>query len=159
MTVWSRPFCLAGFASALIVLCALPARASDDLVAPETPPWKSLAARVVHTFSGVQYVVLKPGTGPKPVKGQVVQMHYVGRLSNGTVYSSSYARQTAIHFKAGTGYAIPGWDEMVMDMRKGERRVALIPPELAYGDEGFPGEIPPRETLTIDMELLELMDF
>lgn len=133
---------------------AEPDSESAELVAPVTPPWRDIAARVKHTISGLQYVVMKEGEGPKPAAGQVVQVHYTGRLRNGEIYSSSYSRQTPFHFEVGTGYVIKGFDEMILDMRKGERRIVVIPHELAYGRDGFPGEIPPRETLTIDMELL-----
>jgi FKBP-type peptidyl-prolyl cis-trans isomerase len=133
----------------------------QDLVAPETPPWNTIAHRVVHTFSGVQYVVLKEGSGPKPVRDQVVQLHYEARLPDGTVFDSSYRRNQAYNCRVGIGFLIPGWDEMAMDMRTGERRVAKIPPELAYGKEGFPGQIPPNATLTLDVVMvgMEPVDF
>jgi FKBP-type peptidyl-prolyl cis-trans isomerase len=129
-------------------------RGETDLVAPYSPPWPEIAGRAKHTISGLSYVVMKAGEGEKPPVGQVVQVHYTGRLRNGEIYSSSYSRQTPYHFRVGIGSVIKGMDEMILDMRKGERRIVVIPPELAYGREGFPGEIPPRETLTIDMELL-----
>lgn len=139
----------------LLAASAFAQETDSTQIAPETPPWREIAAKARHTFSGIQYVVLEEGAGEKPVRNQVVQMHYVGRLADGRVFDSSYKRGHPFHFKAGIGYVIAGWDEMALDMRKGERRVVVIPPELAYGRQGVPGEIPQNATLTFDMTLVD----
>jgi peptidylprolyl isomerase len=59
-----------------------------------------------------------------------------------------------LEFKAGVGQVIPGWDKVILDMRPGEKRIAVIPPELAYGEKGIDGAIPPNSFLIFEMELV-----
>ena len=81
-------------------------------------------------------------------------MHYTGRLLDGTVFDSSIERGEPLEFRAGTGRVIPGWDETVIDMQRGERRLIVIPPELAYGDRAVGGVIPANSFLVFEMELV-----
>ena len=109
------------------------------------------------TPSGVRYIVQTQGTGGKPARGRTVRVHYTGRLLSGTVFDDSYMRGNPIEFQAGSGRVIQGWDEAVMDMQVGEKRLVIIPPELAYGDrEVGNGIIPANSFLIFEMELLEI---
>ena len=108
-----------------------------------------------QTASGVKYIIEKPGTGSKPVAGKTVQVKYKGSFLSGQVFDSSDTQGRPLEFPAGVGAVIKGWDEMVMDMQVGEKRVAIIPPELAYGERGAGnGIIPPNSFLVFEMELV-----
>lgn len=109
-----------------------------------------------QTASGIRYIIQTQGTGNKPSRGRNVRLNYKGRLLDGTVFDDSYQRGSPIEFQAGTGRVIQGWDETVMDMRQGEKRLVIIPPELAYGNEGAGGVIPPDSFLVFEMELLSI---
>lgn len=103
--------------------------------------------------SGIGYQVHQTGRGSKPDIGQNVSVRYSGYLADGTLFDSSYLRNGAFEFQVGVGQVIKGWDETVLDMRPGERRSVLIPPDLAYGNDGAGGIIPPNSTLRFDIEL------
>jgi peptidylprolyl isomerase len=108
-----------------------------------------------QTASGIKYVIQREGTGAKPAAGATVRVSYTGSLLSGHVFDSSDMQGRPLEFPAGQGRVIRGWDEMVMDMRVGERRVAVIPPELAYGEQGAGnGVIPPNSFLVFEMELV-----
>ena len=110
-----------------------------------------------QTTSGIRYIIQRQGTGGKPARGRNVSVHYTGRLLNGTVFDDSRERGRPIEFAVGTGRVIPGWDEMVLDMRTGERRLVIIPPELGYGAQGAGGgAIPPNAFLVFEMELINI---
>ncbi len=108
-----------------------------------------------ETASGLMYVVTKEGDGTKPQKGQNVKAHYVGTLLNGKKFDSSRDRGTPIEFPVGMRRVIPGWDEAFLDMKKGEKRILIIPHSLAYGERGHPPVIPPKATLIFDVELID----
>ena len=108
-----------------------------------------------QTASGVRYIIQRPGSGAKPTPGKTVQVKYKGSLLSGEVFDNSEMRGRPLEFTAGVGQVIKGWDEMVMDMNVGEKRVAIIPPELAYGEGGAGGGvIPPNSFLVFEMELV-----
>lgn len=112
------------------------------------------------TTSGIQYEVLQqPSADAKqPAKGTHVAVHYTGWLYEdgklGKKFDSSVDRGEPLQFPVGVGYVIAGWEEMVLDMKVGEKRRAIIPPHLAYGSRGAGAVIPPNATLVFDMELL-----
>jgi len=109
----------------------------------------------VQTPSGVKYIIQKKGTGNKPAPGKTVQVNYRGFFLSGQVFDASDTRGRPLEFPAGVGAVIKGWDEMVMDMQIGEKRLAIIPPELAYGERGAGnGAIPPNSFLVFEMELV-----
>jgi peptidylprolyl isomerase len=109
----------------------------------------------IQTASGVKYVIKKKGSGNKPAAGKTVQVSYKGSFLSGQVFDSSDTQGRPLEFPAGVGAVIKGWDEMIMDMQIGEKRVAIIPPELAYGERGAGGGIiPPNSFLVFEMELI-----
>ncbi len=106
------------------------------------------------TPSGLRYVVLKDGVGEKkPALGAEVTVHYTGTLLNGKMFDSSVHRGEPAKFAV--GQVIEGWNEALVTMRKGEKRTLVIPPELGYGAQGYPGVIPPNSYLIFDVELLD----
>ncbi len=108
----------------------------------------------VKTPSGLRYVVIKEGQGTaSPKMGQTVTAHYNGTLMNGKMFDSSIVRNEPIRFKV--GQMIEGWNEALLTMHKGEKRQLIIPPELGYGVQGYPGVIPPNSYLIFDIELLD----
>jgi FKBP-type peptidyl-prolyl cis-trans isomerase len=109
---------------------------------------------VVTTASGLQYKVLRQGTGQKPSKQGEVEVHYKGTLIDGTVFDSSYERGEPISFLL--AQVIPGWAEGVQLMPVGAKYEFYIPFELAYGSKGIAGVIPPYSTLIFEVELLKV---
>ncbi len=110
---------------------------------------------IVKTASGMQYIVVKGGEGAKPASGTTIKAHYTGKLVNGQVFDSSVQRGQPFSFPVGAGRVIKGWDEALADMQKGEKRVLILPPELAYGSRGAGGVIPPNATLIFEVELVD----
>lgn len=101
--------------------------------------------------------VVDPGDGRKPEQGETVRVHYTGRLLDGTTFDTSRNREP-FSFTLGSGEVIPGWDAVVAEMQVGETRRAIIPPELGYGDAGFPGVIPRLAFLLFEIELIEILE-
>jgi len=116
---------------------------------------KEHGAKANKTKSGMTYFVLKQGEGDKPTKGKTVKVNYTGKLQNGRVFDSSKNWGKPLEFPAGVGRVIKGWDEAILDMKKGEKRIIILPPDLAYGDTGVKGHIPPGATLTFEVELVD----
>lgn len=106
------------------------------------------------TSTGLYYVKSKDGNGVKPQVGQNVIVHYTGKLLDGTVFDSSVDRAQPFQFDLGKGQVIPGWDEGVQLMSKGEKGTFYIPYYLAYGNIGS-GPIPPFATLIFEVELID----
>ena len=95
------------------------------------------------------------GTGATAAGGDTVTVHYVGTLTNGTKFDSSYDRGTPYVFPVGAGQVIAGWDQGVPGMKIGGKRRLTIPPELAYGSQGR-GTIPPNTTLVFEIDMLSI---
>jgi FKBP-type peptidyl-prolyl cis-trans isomerase len=93
------------------------------------------------------------GTGPTAANGSVVTVHYVGRLTNGTIFDNSRTRGTPYTFQIGANQVIPGFEQGIIGMRVGGQRRITIPPNLAYGSQGN-GPIPPNATILFEVELL-----
>lgn len=106
------------------------------------------------TASGLKYEEIELGTGPQPQKGQFVQVHYAGFLTNGTKFDSSYDRGEPFEFKLGAGQVIRGWDEGLSTMKVGGKRKLMIPPDLGYGSRGAGGVIPPNAELVFEVHLV-----
>lgn len=110
---------------------------------------------VVILPSGLQYEVLKKGSGRKPGKNDKVKCHYEGTLVNGMVFDSSYQRNEPAVF--GVSQVIPGWVEALQLMSEGDKWKLYIPSELAYGAQGAGDVIMPHSTLIFTVELLEVL--
>jgi peptidylprolyl isomerase len=121
---------------------------------PETSGDQTTAGQGVTTASGLQYIEIQAGDGPAPQTGQIVAVNYIGTLEDGTEFDNSYTRGEPIRFALGRGLVIPGWDEGIAMMKVGGKAKLIIPPDLAYGDQGAGGVIPPNATLIFEVELL-----
>ena len=107
------------------------------------------------TDSGLMYeIVAKGSSDVKPRPGDMVSAHYTGMFLDGRKFDSSVDRGDPIRFPVGAGRVIKGWDEALLDMTKGEKRILIIPPDLAYGSQGR-GPIPANSTLVFEVELLD----
>lgn len=111
---------------------------------------------MITTASGLQYQDMVVGEGPAAKPGDTVSVHYTGWLEDGTQFDSSLQRPTPFEFTLGTGSVIDGWDEGVAGMQVGGTRRLILPPELAYGETGAGGVIPPNATLTFEVQLLNI---
>ena len=101
---------------------------------------------------GIYYKIKKSGSGEKTGRGKKVSVDYKGYLIDGRVFDSSEGR-APLSFTTAAGQMIPGFDAMVQDMKKGESRTIVIPPDLAYGERGYPGVIPENAYIAFDITL------
>jgi FKBP-type peptidyl-prolyl cis-trans isomerase FklB len=166
-----KPFTIV-FSSALVLLTGcqtapeiaavpLPSRQSIQ----ETPASSLTAARAsipdnsgkVTTASGLQYRVLTsgPAGGRSPTHFNSVIVHYLGTLTDGTVFDSSYDRGQPASF--GVGEVIPGWTEALKLMKAGDKWMLYIPSQLAYGSRAVGSKIPPNSDLIFQVELLQVV--
>jgi len=124
--------------------------------APDEPA-AGAGEAVETTASGLQYVVVEEGAGEQAVPGDIVQVHYTGRLEDGVQFDSSHDRGAPFTFKLGAGRVIPGWDEGIALMKVGGKSKLIIPPHLGYGEQGSGNVIPPNATLYFDVELVNIL--
>ena len=110
---------------------------------------------VVTLKSGLQYKVIKEGTGATPKADSKVQVHYKGTLMDGKVFDSSYDRGEPVSFPVNG--VIKGWTEALQLMKEGSKWQVVIPSELAYGERGSQPAIPPNAVLVFDVELLKVL--
>ena len=120
---------------------------------PPVPPF-------LTTPSGLQYLDMKPGHGPQPKPGQTCAMLYRGWLyqnnQRGRLFDSAQNAKQPFRFQVGTGQVIAGWDEGILTMKAGGKRVLILPPGLGYGAQGAGDDIPPNATLLFEVELLSI---
>lgn len=145
--------------SAAVENPAVDAAVSNTAPQAEATPTNSFAfieGEATTTDSGLQYAIIEAGDGPSPQPGDIVRVHYTGKLAGGTVFDSSYDREKPIQFVVGMGQVIPGWDEAVQLLKAGDKARLVVPAELAYGEKGVGEDIPPNSTLYFEMELLDV---
>ena len=130
--------------------------ATDVSAGVSATPTASSAGEVITTASGLQYQDEVVGTGTVAKAGQTVAVQYTGTLTNGTKFDSSYDHGSEpFSFQLGTGQVIKGWDEGVVGMKVGGKRILVIPALLAYGSQDVGnGLIPPNSTLIFEVELV-----
>ena len=107
--------------------------------------------------SGLRYIVLEKGDGPIAKRGQVVEVHYTGKvLATGEEFYNSYKRNRPVKFPLGRGYVIEGFDEGVTGMAVGEKRALIIPPALGSWKEGRGEKIPAESELIFEVRLIAI---
>jgi peptidyl-prolyl cis-trans isomerase A (cyclophilin A) len=147
----------AAFKSRLAPLVAAIKKAADDKRAADVAAIKQKWPDLSPDADGIYQKTLKPGSGPTPTAGQTVKVAYKGMSIAGQVFDQSDFHGGHVDFQVGTGKIIPGWDKVVMEMKKGEKRLFVLPPELAYGSRGTPGgPIPPDSWLAFEVELVSV---
>jgi FKBP-type peptidyl-prolyl cis-trans isomerase len=145
------------FSVTIALLGALPVHAQreklswDDLeIVEKTWP------KARKTSTGLRYVILKEGKGDAtPQPGDVVTVLYQGRLLNGKVFSEALDPKEPFRPRVGRDQLIAAWEEVLKQMKRGEKRLIIVPYELAYGTRGDPPRIPRRATLVFEIELLD----
>ncbi len=127
---------------------------------PEIKPevFNTKGKDTLSTPSGLKYIVVSEGKKDniKAQAGKTVSVHYTGYFQDGNIFDSSVQRGQPISFELGTGKVIKGWDEGISLMKKGDKLRLLIPYQLAYGEQGYPGAIPPKSDLVFDVELMDV---
>jgi peptidylprolyl isomerase len=124
--------------------------------APRTPdPWNDAGLEMVTLESGLQFVDFEIGDGEQPRIGSTVAVHYAGYLDDASCFDTSY-HGYPLEFVIERGNLIEGWLYGLLTMKAGGRRKLIVPPYLAYGDEGFGEKVPPNATLTFDITLIEV---
>ncbi|HLX11402.1 MAG TPA: FKBP-type peptidyl-prolyl cis-trans isomerase [Bacteroidota bacterium] len=124
----------------------------------ETPkyPGTPTTTKPTTTGSGLSYIDMVEGTGASPQPGNSVTVDYTGYFLDGSIFDSSVKAGRPYTFSIGRHRVIAGWDEGIMTMKIGGKRKLIVPPELGYGSQGYPGAIPPNSTLVFDVTLISI---
>ncbi|KAL1404189.1 hypothetical protein pipiens_005443 [Culex pipiens pipiens] len=117
-----------------------------------------VAVAICESKLKVDVVSVPDGCTTKTKNGDMLTMHYTGKLTDGTKFDSSFDRDQPFTFQLGAGQVIKGWDQGLTEMCVGEKRKLTIPPELGYGDRGAGNVIPGGATLVFDVELINIGD-
>ncbi len=110
----------------------------------------------IKTSTGLKYIDMVEGDGSSPRNGRRVIVHYTGYLMDGTTFDSSVDKGEPLSFIMGAQQVIQGWEEGIMTMNIGGKRKLIVPPDLGYGAEGYPGFIPGNAVIIFDIELLDV---
>ena len=143
--------------AALLSLMAVPVFAADGIKPEDQKAFLEKAAKekgAVKTESGLVYKSLKEGKGPKPAAADTVKVHYRGTLIDGKEFDSSYKHGQPLEFPLNR--VIKCWTEGVQKMKVGGKAKLVCPPEIAYGQQGAGGAVPPNATLVFEVELLDI---
>ena len=120
-------------------------------------PATATSTASARSVNGMRIEDVREGTGQVAEKSNSVSVNYLGTLaSNGSKFDSSYDRNEPITFKLGSGKVIEGWEKGIEGMKVGGKRILTIPPNMAYGEEGYPPVIPPNSTLKFEVELVDV---
>ncbi len=117
--------------------------------------WKVDSTLFKSTASGLKYAIISQGNGPAVELNKTVTVHYSGYLLNGTLFDSSVERDEPIMFVVGQGQVMPGWDEGMQLLKKGDKARFIIPPQLGYGEMQLE-KIPANSTLIFDTEVIDV---
>jgi FKBP-type peptidyl-prolyl cis-trans isomerase len=146
------------FALALVLLAPLALHAQREKLPPEDLEFvQKTWPEAKKTNTGIRYIILQEGRGTMPKPGNKIAVLYVGRLLNGTVFDQATEKEKAFTFRVSRDQVIQGWDQVFQQIKVGEKRLVIIPPELAYGTRGQPPKIPRNATLVFEVELLEII--
>lgn len=145
-------------ALALVLLAPLALHAQREKLPPEDLEFvQKTWPEAKKTNTGIRYIILQEGRGAMPKPGNKIAVLYVGRLLNGTVFDQATEKEKAFTFRVSRDQVIQGWDQVFQQIKVGEKRLVIIPPELAYGTRGQPPKIPRNATLVFEVELLEII--
>jgi FKBP-type peptidyl-prolyl cis-trans isomerase len=140
---------------ALICLAAPVLHAQREKLPPEDLEFvEKTWPEAKKTNTGIRFIILKEGEGDKPRPGDKVNVLYVGRLLNGKVFDQATEADKPFTFRIRRDMVIEGWDQILQLMKKGEKRLVVIPPELGYGTRGQPPKIGRNQTLVFEIELI-----
>jgi len=142
----------------LVAAAASPAlRAQREKLPPEDREFvEKTWPEAKKTNTGIRYIILKEGSGPVGQPGDKAKVLYTGRLLNGTIFDQKLDPKDPFPLRIGRGEVIQGWDQILKQMKAGEKRLVIVPPELAYGTRGQPPRIGRNATLVFEMEVIEL---
>ena len=145
------------FSVSVALLGALPVHAQREKL-----PWDDLEIvektwpKAKKTSTGLRYIILKEGKGDAmPQPGDLVTVLYLGRLLDGKVFSEELDPKQPFRPRVGRDQLIVAWEEVLKQMKRGEKRLIIVPYELGYGTRGDPPRIPRRATLIFEIELLD----
>lgn len=128
-----------------------------DAVTPVKPkPYNVKGKDTLTTATGLKYILVEKGNGTQAENGKTVNVHYTGYLMDGSIFDSSVERGDPISFALGRGMVIKGWEEGIALMKVGDKMRLIIQSDLAYGERGAGGVIPPNATLIFDVELVDV---
>ena len=135
---------------------SLPSASPSATILKDEGPSASSSANITKMKDGLQIQDEVVGAGTEAETGNQVTVNYIGTLTDGKKFDSSYDRNQPFTFTLGAGEVIKGWDEGVAGMRVGGKRKLTIPASLGYGDSGVPGAIPGGATLIFEVELKKI---
>jgi FKBP-type peptidyl-prolyl cis-trans isomerase len=142
-------------AASALAWCAAPALAQREKLPPDDLEYvEKTWPDAKKTNTGIRYVILKEGEGGTPKPGDKVNVLYIGRLLNGKEFDQAQDPNQPFTFRVRRDMVIEGWDQIIQQMKRGEKRLVIIPPELAYGTRGQPPKIGRNQTLVFEMELI-----
>jgi len=110
----------------------------------------------IETESGLKYYIFHHGNGQKINEGDMLYVHYIGRLDDSTIFDNTYEKNYPLIFTLGVGQVIKGWEEVFSYLREGDKALLVVPPDLAYGNNAN-GNIPANATLTFLVEILHVI--
>ncbi len=126
----------------------------DEKIIADYLAKNGLTGKAQKTEQGTYYVITQPGAGGSPNRGDIVKVDYTGKLLNGKTFDSSVGK-APIELPIGVGQVIPGWDDAILKLKKGEKATLIIPSTMAYGAQGSPPVIPANSVLLFDVTLIE----
>ncbi|MCZ2140988.1 MAG: FKBP-type peptidyl-prolyl cis-trans isomerase [Bacteroidia bacterium] len=141
----------------IITICIGIISGCNNSKSVEVKPWDLPNNDTLTTASGLKYIIVSQNTNnTQAQKGNAVEVHYTGFLTDGKIFDSSIKRGEPIKFALGQNMVIPGWEEGIALMHEGDKFRLIIPAELGYGEMGAGNTIPPNATLIFDVELIHV---